>query len=386
MLIENGRIFTGAKGVLENGYVLIRDGKIAAVGEGAAPMSDPERIDAQGRLVTPGFIDAHCHAGMWEEGLAFEGDDGNEETDPSTPQLRALDAVNPTDRAFRDALDYGVTAVLTGPGSANPVAGQICALKTYGGTTDEMLLKAPAAIKFAMGENPKTVYNGKSQTPATRMAIAAIIREQLMKARRYMQDLEKAEQDKDADPPELDMKCEALLPLLRREIKAHFHAHRADDICTALRIAQEFDLDPVIIHATEGHLIADTIARAGVPVVCGPIISTRTKPELRNLERFNAKRLLDAGVPVAVNTDAPENPLDMLATAAAVCAMEGIPHEKALEMLTCNAAKAAGLENRIGSILPGLDADLLLFSQDPIGLLVRPDMVICGGKVREKTV
>ncbi len=379
MIIQGGTIYTSLSGVIREGYIRVRGDKITEVAGGT--YTGPEEVlDARGCMVTPGFIDAHCHIGMWEEGLSFEGDDGNEETDPSTPHLRGLDAVNPLDRAFGDALSFGVTTVLTGPGSANPVAGQFLAMKTHGRVIDRMALRAPCAMKFALGENPKTVYNGKSQQPATRMAIASVIRDQLAKAQRYMEDLERAKTDEDADLPDFDSKCEALIPVLKGEIKAHFHAHRADDICTAIRLSREFGLDAVIIHGTEGYLIADVIAEAGLPVVCGPVLTTRSKPELRNMERYNAARLMEAGVRVSICTDAPELPVELLSTCAAVCAQHGMELPQALEAITINAARAAGIQDRVGAIAPGMDADILVFDQSPLGLLVKPRHLVLGGQ------
>ena len=380
MVIQGGAVHIGDGRVLEEGYLELAGGKIRRVAPGRYAGEDPEVLDARGLIITPGFIDPHCHLGLWEEGLSFEGADGNEETDPCTPHLRAIDAVNPMDRAFAEALDYGVTTVVTGPGSANPVAGQICAMKTLGRVVDEMVLRFPAGMKFALGENPKNVYNEKSQTPTTRMAVAAIIREELQKARRYREDLRKSREEEDADPPELDVKCEALLPVLEGKVKAHFHVHRADDICTALRLIREFSLDGVIVHGTEGYLVPEAIAGAGVPVLCGPIISTRGKPELRNMDRSNAARLLEAGVLVALNTDAPEVPIEYLATEAAVTVTAGVPREKALPLITGNAAAACGIGDRVGTLAPGLDADILLFDRDPIGLLVKPVHIFVDGR------
>jgi imidazolonepropionase-like amidohydrolase len=379
MVIQGGTIHIGDGTILQEGYVELRDGKILKTAFGRYKGKDPQVLDASGMIVTPGFIDAHCHLGMWEEGLAFEGDDGNEETDPCTPQLRSLDAINPMDRAFGEALDYGITTVVTGPGSANPVAGQICALKTWGNVVDDMVVRFPVGMKFALGENPKNTYSEKSQTPVTRMAIAAIIREELQKTRRYMEDLEKSREDEDTDPPELDVKCEALVPVLERKVKAHFHVHRADDICTALRIIREFSLDGVIVHGTEGYLVADAIARAGVPVICGPIITTRSKPELRNLDRRNAALLLKAGVKVAINTDAPEVPIDLLATQTAITVDAGVPTGEAIPLITKNAADICGIGDRVGSLTSGRDGDILIFDRDPIGLLVRPVHVLVNG-------
>lgn len=380
MVIINAKINTcDHSQIIESGYIVIKNGKIAEVGDGIYRGDEAELYDAAGCLVTPGSIDSHCHIGIWESGLDFEGDDTNEMTDPSTPQIRAIDAVNPLDRAFQEALEYGITTVSVGPGSANPVAGQVCVLHTAGSYIDKMVLKAPSAMKFALGENPKKVYNGKEETPATRMAIASVIREQLMKAKRYQQDLQKSKDEEDTDPPELDMKCEALLPVLERKIKAHFHAHRADDICTAIRIAKEFDLDAIIIHCTEGHLVTEALHDSGYAASVGPIISARTKPELRNQERYNAARLSEAGVPVAFNTDALVFPIDLLAASAKIAVIDGLPWQQALEALTIRSAEAAGVSDQVGSITVGKRADLLIFDRDPIDLLVKPNAVFVDG-------
>ena len=242
MLIINGIIHTMDGPVMENGYVAVSGSKIARVG----PMSEcpksweEETFDAHGGHVCPGFIDAHCHLGMFGDSLGFESEDGNEETDPCTPQLRAIDAVNPLDRCFSEARAAGVTTVLTGPGSANPVSGQFAALKTDGRWVDAMVVKAPVSMKLALGENPKQVYHDRDETPVTRMATAAIIRENLRKAVEYGEKLDKAARDEDADPPDYDAKLEALLPVVRGELPVHIHAHRADDIATGIRIAKEF--------------------------------------------------------------------------------------------------------------------------------------------------
>lgn len=368
--------------VIPDGFVVFEGKTITAVGPMEAlpaGYSGPV-LDAAGGHILPGFVDAHCHLGLWGDGLGFEADDGNESTDPCTPHLRGLDGVNPLDRCFQEARQGGVTTVLTGPGSANPIAGQFLALKTTGRWVDEMVVKAPAAMKFALGENPKGVYSEKSQTPVTRMAIAAIIRGELQKAKRYWEDCRRAEEDEDTDPPELDAKCEALIPVLTRQVKAHFHTHRADDICTALRIIREFGLDGVIVHGTEGHLIPETIAGAGVPVICGPVISTRGKPELRSLERRNAAVLLRAGVEVAINTDAPEVPIDLLAASVAIAVKAGVPRDKAIPLISGSAASICGIGDRVGRIAPGLDGDILIFGEDPIGLLVKPEHIFVDGK------
>ena len=381
MLFYNAGIFTGREENIKNGYVLIKGSKIIDVGPMAFCPRDEESYELSGMVIYPGFIDAHCHIGMWADGAGFEGDDGNEDTDPATPQLRAVDAVNPEDNCFKEALMAGVTAVVTGPGSANPVAGQLAALKTYGKRVDDMVIKAPAAMKFALGENPKNTYHGKDQTPATRMATAAIIREQLMKAQRYMQDMENAENDEDVDEPEFDMKSEALCSVLKKETQAHFHAHRADDIFTAVRIAKEFELDAVLVHCTEGHLNPEKLAEEKIPVIVGPIIGTRTKPELANQTEATAAVLKKAGVEVAICTDHPEVPIKYLPLSAAIAVRYGMDHDDAIRAITSVPAKILGLDHRIGFVAPGMDADITVFSGDPLSVYEEPVWVVINGKI-----
>ncbi len=384
MLLTNAKIITMEEtGTLENGFVQMQDGIIRAVGPMEDCPADSYARNLRGAVVLPGFVDAHTHLGMWEDALRFEGDDGNEDTDPCTPHLRALDAVNPMDRCFSEALASGVTAVLTGPGSANPIAGQIVALSTYGRRVDDMVLATPVGIKFALGENPKFTYHDRDETPVTRMATAAIIREQLLKAKRYLVSLEKAEADPDVDKPELDFKCEALLPLLRRKCKAHFHAHRADDIFTAIRIAREFDLDYVIVHGTDAGQIADLLAAEGAPVLAGPILCDRGKPELKNLSPETPAVLARVGVPVGLITDHPETPIQYLSLCAAISVENGMDPTEALRSITCLPAQIAGVDHLVGSIRPGKRADLLVFGEKgrQSRLLAKPDLVFVGGKL-----
>lgn len=385
MRIINARIYTmdGPQGAvpIPCGFVDIRQGKIAAVGPMPAVGETPEDdvLDAKGAWLLPGFVDAHTHLGMWEDGLGFEGDDGNEETDPATPQLRALDAINPLDRCFEEARAAGVTTVITGPGSANPIGGQLCAIKTYGRRLDDMVVKAPAAMKMALGENPKTVYHGKSQMPVTRMATAAIIRENLALAVRYARDKKRAEEDPETDEPEYDMKCEALLPVVEGRLPVHFHAHRADDIFTAVRLAEEFGLRYVIVHGTEAHLVADALAQTGAPVLCGPLLCDRSKPELRHLTPANPAHLHAAGIPIGIITDHPVIPLQYLGVCAGLAVREGLPFEEALRALTIGPAQICGIDERVGSIRAGKDADLVLFADNPLTVEARPLAVIAGG-------
>ena len=381
MLLIHAKILTMEGPTIPDGYILIKNGKIEAVGElEAVPNEEKECLDLKGKTVTPGFIDAHCHIGMWEDALGIEGDDGNEDTDPSTPQLRAIDAVNPFDRCFEEALDAGVTTVLTGPGSANPIAGQFAAMKTYGKVIDEMVIRAPAAMKFALGENPKSTYNHKNMAPVTRMATAAIIREQLFKAKKYLDFTLEAKANDEVDEPEFDIKCEALIPLLNGEIKAHFHAHRADDICTAIRIAKEFSLRYVIVHATEGHLITDTLKKEDVQVITGPILTDRSKPELKNQTAKNPAILTQEGILTAICTDHPEVPIHYLPLSAKIAMQEGMSDEEALKAITIIPAKICEIDDRVGSIAPGKDADLLVFDKEILDI-GKPELVFLNGQV-----
>ncbi len=382
MLIIHAHLHTMAGADIADGYLRTEGNQIAELGGmPVEPKPGEEVIDAQGAGLYPGFVDAHTHLGMWEDGLTFEGDDGNEETDPVTPQLRAIDAINPVDRCFQEALHAGVTTVVTGPGSANAIGGQMAAVKTYGSCIDHMIVKAPFAIKMALGENPKSVYHGKNQAPSTRMSTAALIREQLYKAKRYQGELERAEKDEDFDMPEFDMKCEALLPALRREIQVHFHAHRADDIFTAVRIAKEFQLDYVVVHGTEAHLIAGGLVETGTRVLSGPFLCDRSKPELRNQTPSTPGILSGAGVPTAIITDHPVIPIQYLPVCAGLAVREGMDYEEALRAITINPAKICGLDHRLVSLEVGKDADLVLFDQDPLTIAAKPKMVIAGGKL-----
>ncbi len=382
MLIVNGIIHTMDGPVIENGYVAISGSKILQAGpmEERPQEWEGERLDAQGGHVCPGFIDVHCHLGMFGDSLGFESEDGNEETDPCTPHLRAIDAVNPLDRCFSEARAAGVTTVLTGPGSANPISGQFAALKTDGRWVDAMILKAPAAMKLALGENPKQVYHDRDESPVTRMATAAIIRESLRKAVEYGEKLDKAAQDEDADPPDYDAKLEALLPVVRGDLPVHIHAHRADDIATGIRIASEFGLRCVIVHGTEGHLIPELLVRTGVPVIAGPALGDRSKPELANMSLEAPVLLQRAGVPVAICTDHPEVPIQYLPLCAALAVKGGMDPEEALAAITVNAARIAGLDETLGSLSPGREADIVIASRHPLELLGRVEAVLIGGR------
>ncbi len=384
MLIYNAEIHTmNNEKVIENGYISIADGIISEMGEGIPENIPEDSIDAGGDAVYPGFIDAHTHLGIIENGIDFEGDDCNEATDPFTPQMRAIDGINPFDRCFEEARKRGITSVASCPGSANACGGEICAIKTNGRRIDDMLIKN-CGIKFALGENPKSVYNDKSETPVTRMAITALIREGLFKARRYKHDMDSYYSDSENyDPPEYDIKCEALMPLLERKQKAFFHCHRADDICTAMRIANEFNLEAVIIHATEGHKIADIIADENIPVICGPVICDRCKPEMQALELENAAVMQKNGVQLAICTDHTVIPIQYLPLSAKAAVKGGLGREEALKAITINAAAILGIDNEVGSIEEGKQADLQIYKKgdDPLDLLCEPTCVMIDGKI-----
>lgn len=386
MLIINAKIYTMDSEIIENGFIHIKDTKINKVGQMKhLNVKDDNIIDLKNKSVYPGFIDAHTHIGIFENGLGFEGNDGNEYTDPSTPNLRAIDAVNPMDKCFEEAISSGVTTVITGPGSANPIGGQLIAMKTYGNCVDDMIIKSPVAIKFAFGENPKVVYNEKNQTPMTRMATAAIIREQLNKAKRYNEDKKKAKKSPgDYDLPEYDEKCEALLPLINKNISAHIHAHRADDIFTAIRIAKEFDIDYVIVHGTDSHNIIDKLKNEDAKVLSGPILLDRSKPELINLTTKTPGILSRAGLETAIITDHPETPIQYLLLCAAIAIRDGMDEYESLKAITINPARICKIEDRVGSITKGKDADLVIYDGSPFDIMKKPCFVICEGEIINK--
>lgn len=385
IVFKNAAVYTMTeKGILENGFVIVEQGKIQSVG-GMDALAVPEGaqvMDLEGKMLLPGFVDAHCHLGLFGDALGFEGEDGNEDSDPCTPQLRALDGINPLDRCFAEAREAGVTTVVVSPGSANVIGGQIAAMKTYGKLTDKMVLSEPLAIKFALGENPKSVYHGKEQTPVTRMATVSIIREMLYKAERYRQDCRDAQEDEELDMPDYDAKCEALIPLLERKIPAHFHAHRCDDIFTVLRIAKEFELDYVLIHATQGYRLAAELAAEGARVLSGPLLCERSKPELQGLTPKAPALLHKAGVKVAIITDHPEIPIQYLPLCAGLAVREGMDHMEALKAITLYPAEICGLQHSVGAIRERMDADLTVFSEDPLSVYSKPDLVVCGGNIQ----
>lgn len=363
-LIKNAEILTMTGKNYNDGCILF-DEKIIYIGENK-PFEADKVIDAKGNIVMPGLIDAHCHVGMFEDSLGFEGDDGNEDSDPVTPHLRAIDAINPFDRGFEEARGAGVTTVVTGPGSANPVGGQFAAVKTYGICVDDMILKAPAAMKFALGENPKAVYNEKNQTPVTRMGTMALIRELLIKAQNYKEQLDRYYEDEDDnEKPEFDIKLDAMLPVLSREIPVKIHAHRADDICSAIRLSKEFNIDVTIEHCSDGDRIADILEQEKLPIMLGPTLSDRSKPELKNLTFDTYRNLSERGIDVAIITDHPEITIGNLPLCAVMAVKNGMNEEKALEALTVTAAKNCRISDRVGTLEIGKDADLCIWTKKP---------------------
>lgn len=375
MTIYNAKIYTMNVNddIIENGYVEYENGKITEVQSGSPKVIEEGMINAEGSSLYPGFIDAHTHLGLFTSGVGIEGEDFNEDSDPVTPQMNAIDGINPMDSAFGDARKAGVTAVAVSPGSSNTVCGSIIAMKTKGKRVDNMSL-GKVGMKISLGENPKMTYLDKDSSPVTRMAIAALIREALKKAQRYIEDKER-----DDEPPEYDAKCEALIPLLKREVKAHFHCHRADDIFTAVRIAEEFNLDYILIHCTEGHLIADELKKENASAVIGPIICDKSKPELANLTPANSGILNSAGVEVSICTDHSEVPIEYLPLSAGIAVKNGLEFYEGLKAVTKTPAKQLGLFDKIGSIEVGKDADFVMFGTNPFEVFSSPKKVIING-------
>lgn len=382
LLIRNGHIRPITSPDIACGEILVDEGKIIAIGEHVDAPADVQIIDAQGMLVTPGFVDGHCHIGMHEEASRWEGNDTNEYSDPVTPQVRAIDSINPLDEAFGNALRGGVTTAVTGPGSANVIGGAFCAMKLHGDCVDDMLIKEPVAMKIAFGENPKGAYgqNGK-KAPVTRMMTAALLRENLKKAQRYMEEVDAAEKDENQKRP-FDMKMEALLPVMRGEIPLKSHAHRADDIMTSIRVAKEFGVKITLDHCTEGHLIVRHLAEFGAPVLVGPSFGSKSKQELKEKSFATPGILEKAGLDVSIITDAPVIPLYYLPLCAGLAVREGMSYEGAWKAITINPARVAGIDGRVGSLEVGKDADIVLFSGDPLkDIGARAKLVLVNGKI-----
>jgi imidazolonepropionase-like amidohydrolase len=380
LFITGGKILTMAGPVYENGFVTIENGKIVKLGEQEVspdcrpPDNQSAIFDATGYTVMPGLIESHCHMGIAEEKKGREGDDCNESVEPITPWLRGIDAINTMDAAFNDAIRAGITGAMIGPGSANIVGGQFAFLKTWGRCIDDLIVLAPAAMKIAFGENPKLNYSNQQKSPATRMAIAGLLREELFKARHYLN-----RSLKDDDEP--DFRYECWRPVFAKEIPLKAHAHRADDIFTAIRIAREFDLDMTIEHCTEGHLIAEELKEAGYPAVVGSDLSSRDKIEMQNLAFKTVGILNRAGIKTAIATDHPVSLIGSLNICAALAVKAGLDYLEALKCITINAAEICRVSHRVGSLRIGKDADVAIFDGDPLQTRTKTMATIIDGKI-----
>jgi imidazolonepropionase-like amidohydrolase len=361
-----------------DGAVLVTDGVITGLGPDIEVPADAQQVDATGRWVLPGFIDAHSHLGVHEEAEGWAGQDTNEMTDPVTASVRALDAINPYDMGFDDALSGGVTAVNVNPGSGNPIGGLTVAIRTHGRTVDDMVLRSPSGLKSALGENPKRVYGEAHKTPSTRLGTAAVIRGAFVDAQNYADAQAHAEAGKAAPPR--DLKLEALGMVLRREIPWRQHSHRVDDIATALRLAEEFGYQLVIDHGTEAHLIADLLAAKNIPVLIGPLFTSRSKVELRNRSLTSPGKLAAAGVEISIITDHPVVPVNFLVHQASLAVKEGLDPVTALRAITINPARVMGIDERVGSLEVGKDADIVLWSGDPLDVMQRALSVLLRGR------
>lgn len=371
LLIQNGTLHTMEEDKPIKADMLIRDGKIAKIGQGIQPEKDVEIINAEGLHVYPGFIDAHSHIGIAEEQTTAQTDYSNEGTNPVTPFIRAIDGINPMDSAFHNALATGVTGVMVGPGSSNPIGGQFAFIKTYGRCVEEMVVLAPAAIKIALGENPMSTYGLSGTMPATRMGIASVIREELFRAQQYLQNGDEQK----------DYRLECYRELFAGKIPLKAHVHRTDDIFTAIRIAKEFGLELTLDHCTEGHLIAQEIAESGFPAIVGPSLASRTKEEVAYSDFKTPGILHKAGVSVALTTDHPVSRIQYLPLCAALAAKEGLGEQEALRAITIDAAKICRVSNRLGSLKEGKDADLTIFDGNPLEISSSVRMTIINGKV-----
>lgn len=379
MLIKNGKIYTMAGDVYENGDILIEDGKIKNIAREIKGYSG-ETIDASGAIVIPGMIDAHCHLGMFESGMGFEGSDGNEATNPITPEMRAIDGINPMDQYFDRAVEAGITTVMTGPGSANVVGGQFVVMKTYGNNVDKMKIVEPAAMKIAFGENPKRVYNGKSKTPSTRMGTAALLRKTIIEAEDYKTKKENATEK--GEFFERDIKMEAFIPVIEGKMPLKAHCHRADDILTAIRIAKEFGLKLTLDHCSEGHLISDDVKESGYPAIIGPTMANKSKIEVKDKTFETPAVLMHKGVKVAIMTDHPVIEINYLPICAGLAQKAGnLTFEEALSTITINAAEILGVSNRLGSIEEGKDADIVIVDGNPLDTYTNTLYTIINGEV-----
>lgn len=378
LFIKNAHIKPIIGDDIQEGCILTDDnGKIAAIGTEIDAPSAALVIDAQGRLVTPGCVEAHCHIGLHDAGLRWEGADFNETAnDPVTPQMRAIDSIYPQDESFSYALRGGVTTACTGPGSANVVGGTFAIIKLAGNRVDDMLINPAAAMKCALGENPKSCYGQNKKSPKTRMGSASLLRELLFKAQEYQRAKDTGEH------PKFDMKLESMLPVMRGEIPLKCHAHRADDILTAIRIAREFGVKLTLDHCTDGACIADILAKEGYPVIAGPALTSKSKPELAHKSFTTPGILQKAGLLLSITTDAPVTNLEYLPMCAGLAASQGLPMAEAWKAITINPAKIIGIADRVGSLEVGKDADIVIWTADPLTTIGgRAYMTIVDGRI-----
>jgi imidazolonepropionase-like amidohydrolase len=381
--IKCGKIRTITKGIIENGVILVKDGKIVDVGNILIP-EDAEVLDASKYEVMPGMIDAHTHIGLISEGVGEDGNDSNERTDPVTPHVRALDGFDPFDNAVKEVMEAGVTTVLVTPGSANCIGGQCSVIKTFGNTVDNMLLVENAGMKFATGENPKRVYGSQNKLPSTRMGIAALIRDSLTKAISYGKKKEEAAKKGELEKFDIDLKMEALQGVVAGKTKARFHCHTSYDIRTAIRIADEFKLDITLEHCTEGLKIIDDIVSRKIPVVLSPLINARGKYETRERMMENAGLFAENDALVVISTDGISQQARWLPLNAGLCIRYGMKEEEAFKAITINAAKVLGIDDVLGSIEPGKDADLVITDGHPLETRTRTALVMINGKITYK--
>lgn len=378
MLIINGKIFTMTGKPVDCGYIRTEGKVITEVGTMSSldkRQKGEEVLDVDGAWVLPGLIEAHAHIRISEEKWGAIGDDCNELTNPVTPALRAIDAVNAMDPAFHDAIKAGITSVMTGPGSSNVVGGQFVFMKTQGRCVDNMAILNPAAMKAALGENPKTTYGEQGNCPATRMGEAALLRRTLLEAVQYQKDKERGRLDRE------DFEKEPWMPVLQRVIPMKVHAHRADDILTAIRIAKEFNIDITIDHGTEAHLIVDEVKASGFPVIVGTDLTSRSKLEVQNMNFKTNKILAEAGVLIAVTTDHPVALIQYLPLCAGLAVKEGLPMEEGLKAITINPAKICRVEQRVGSLEAGKDADIAIFTGNPMEVFTKTLYTIIDGEI-----
>ncbi|MBF8187406.1 amidohydrolase [Nonomuraea sp. K274] len=378
LAITSGYVVPVVGDPIDGGTVLIQNGKIVEVGADVRVPEGTPVVDARGGWVLPGFVEAHGHLGVYEEAEGWAGQDTNEMTDPNGARLRALDAINPADLAFADALSGGVTSAVIKPGSGNPIGGQTVAVKCWGRSVDEMLIKEPVSVKSALGENPKRVYGDQKKLPSTRQGVAAVIRDAFMKAQDYK--ARRAAAAAEDKPFDRDGTLEILARVLDGELPWCQHTHRADDIATALRLADEFGYRVVINHGTEGHLLADTLAAKDVPVIIGPLFTSRSKVELRQRSLRNPGILARAGVRLAITTDHPVVPIHFLVHQATLAVKEGLDPATALRSITHDPAAIMGIDDRVGSLRPGLDGDVVIWDGDPLDVMSRALRVFISGQ------